>query len=229
MKKGGYLMKKNSWILCLAVTVCCGIMAVVDALWQPPYFVKSAIKAVLFLLIPVILGYRLRFSPFACLRPDRKAILLGGALGAGTFAVIIGGYALLAPFLDLSAIPGALETGVGVTAENFLYVGLYIALCNSLLEEFFFRGFAFLVIKQSAPKTFALCFSAAAFAVYHAAIMKGWFSPLLMLLTLAALFACGLFFNWLDCKRERIWVSWLVHLFANLAINSIGMKLLGMF
>ena len=53
--------------------------------------------------------------------------------------------------------------------------------------------------------------------------------PLLFVLMLAALFGCGLFFDLLDTKRELIWVSWLVHLFANLAINTIGMKLLGMF
>lgn len=211
----------------MAVAICCGIMALVDAVVQPPYFIKSAIKVALFLLIPLILGVKLNFSPFLCLRSDKKAILAGISLGIGTFAVILGGYALLSPFLDLSAIPGALEAGVGVTADNFLYVSLYIALCNSLLEEFFFRGFAFLSLKSVSSNRFAFYFSAACFAVYHAAILKGWFSPVLMLLTLSALFICGLFFNWLDHKRERIWISWLVHLFANLAINTIGMKLMG--
>lgn len=222
-------MKTNTRILCTVVIVCCAIMAVVDAVLQPPYFVKSAIKAGLFLLLPLFLAPRLGFSPFTCLRPDKRSLLLGIGLGIGTLAVILGGYALLSPFLDLSAIPGALEESVGVTADNFLYVGLYIALCNSLLEEFFFRGFAFLTLRQAVTVPFAWIFSAAAFAIYHAAIMKGWFSPVLMILTLSALFACGLFFNWLDSKGERLWVSWLVHLFANLAINTIGMKLLGMF
>ena len=222
-------MKKQFWLLCTAVVFCCAVMAVVDALLQPPYFAKSAIKAGLFLLIPLLLAPRLGFSPFACLYPDKKALLLGIGLGIGTLVVILGGYALLSSFLDLSAIPGALEESVGVTADNFLYVGLYIALCNSLLEEFFFRGFAFLMLRQAFTGPFAWIFSAAAFAIYHAAIMKGWFSPVLLILTLSALFACGLFFNWLDSKWERLWVSWLVHLFANLAINTIGMKLLGMF
>lgn len=222
-------MKKNTWLLCAAVIACCAVMAVVDAVWQPPYFVKSAIKIVLFLLIPILLAPKLGFSPFACLRPDKSAILWGLGLGLGTFGVILGGYWLLSPWLDLTAIPGALEEGVGVTADNFLYVGLYIALCNSLLEEFFFRGFAFLTLRQKIRGPFAWIFSAAAFAVYHAAIMKGWFSPLLFVLMLVALFGCGLFFDLLDAKRERVWVSWLVHLFANLAINTIGMKLLGMF
>lgn len=222
-------MKMHSRILCTVVIACCAVMAVVDAVLQPPYFVKSAIKIILFLLIPILLAKKLQFSPFACLRSNRSALLWGLGLGIGTLAVILGGYALLSPFLDLSAIPGALEKSVGVTADNFLYVSVYIALCNSLLEEFFFRGFAFLTLRQAVTSPFPWIFSAAAFAIYHAAIMKGWFSPVLMILTLSALFVCGLFFNWLDSKRERLWVSWLVHLFANMAINMIGMKLLGMF
>lgn len=222
-------MKKQAWTLCAAVALCCAVMALVDGLWQPPYWVKSAIKIILFLLIPLLLGRYLGISPFSCLRPDKKALVTGLGLGTGTAAVILGGYMLLAPWLDLSAIPAALEESAGVTKDNFLYVSLYIALCNSLLEEFFFRGFAFLALKKLASAPFAFCFSAAAFSLYHAAIMKGWFSPLLFLLTLAALFVCGLFFDRLNFRRERIWASWLMHMGANLAINAIGMKLLGVF
>ena len=43
-----------------------------------------------------------------------------------------------------------------------------------------------------------------------------------------ALFLCGILFNLLDARQERIWPSWLVHMGANLAINAIGMHLLGM-
>lgn len=222
-------MKREAWFLCASVVICCAVMALVDGLWQPPYGVKSAVKVVLFLLIPLLLGKYLDLSPFSCLRPDKKAFLLGFGLGIGTVAVILGGFRILSPWLDLSAIPAALEENAGVTKDNFLYVSLYIALCNSLLEEFFFRGFTFLSLKKLTSSPFAFCFSAAAFAVYHAAIMKGWFSPFLFLLTLAALFGSGLFFNMLNFRRERIWASWLMHMGANLAINAIGMKLLGIF
>ena len=222
-------MKKHSLILCAVTIFGCAAMAVVDGILQPTYFVKSAIKWILFLLIPLLITKKLRFSPFVCLRPRKSAILWGLALGACTFGVICGGYALVSSFLDLSAIPEALETGAGVTRENFLWVSLYIALCNSLLEEFFFRGLAFLTLRQRISGPFPWIFSSAAFALYHAAFMKGWFSPLLYALILAALFVCGLFFNLLDHIQERVWTSWLVHLSANLAINAIGMKLLGIF
>lgn len=220
-------MKRQTLAVCAAVTVCCAVMALTDGLWQPSYWIKSAVKILLFLLVPLVVGRRSGIRPTACLGRDKKAMLFGLGLGTGTALLILVGYRLLSPWLDLSAIPAALEAGAGVTRENFLYVSLYIALCNSLLEEFFFRGFAFLSLKKLTSTPFAFCFSAAAFAVYHAAIMKGWFSPALFLLTLSALFVCGLFFNMLNFRRERIWASWLMHMGANLAINTIGMKLLG--
>ena len=45
-------MKK--YILPLLVIFACAVMGVVDAVVQPGYAVKSAIKIVLFLLIPVL-------------------------------------------------------------------------------------------------------------------------------------------------------------------------------
>ena len=59
-------------------------------------------------------------------------------------------------------------------------------------------------------------------------MLKRLTALLICVLMLAALFGCGLFFDWLDEKRGRIWVSWLMHMGANVAINLIGMKLLGM-
>ena len=96
---------------------------------------------------------------------------------------------------------------------------------NSLLEELFFRGFLFLNLKHRSRR-FAYVFSAGAFAAYHVAMMIGWFSPVLWLLVMAGLFVGGLIFNWLNEKQESIYPSWLVHMFANFAINTIGFILL---
>lgn len=221
-------MKRIRNIVLITVVVCCIIMGLVDGILSPPYAVKSAAKAVLFLLIPVTLIYSCKLPKVKLFARNKKAIFTGLALGILTFAVIIGLYALIGKHLDLQGIPAALEANGGITKDNFLFVGLYIAFCNSLLEEFFFRGFAFLSLRRTTDPALAHCFSAGAFALYHCAFMGGWFSPALFILTVIALFACGLLFNYLNQKHECIWTSWLLHLFANLAINTIGMHLLGM-
>jgi len=238
--------KESKWY-CLVIAVCCLILAWVDGYWKPDYGVKAVIKVILFFAVPLVctwwlgrqkenmddrsadIGSAVSLTGFlSVFRPDRRALAWGTGLGIGTMVVILAGYTLLAPWLDLSAIPAAMAANGGITADNFLYVGTWIALCNSLMEEIFFRGFAFLSLKQVSSRKFAYIVSAAAFSLYHAAIVDGWVSPVLFVLMLAALFVCGLFFNWLDESRGRIWVSWLMHMGANVGINIVGMRLLGM-
>ena len=219
-------MTKRHWVIMLAGLIGCGAMALVDGLWQPGYWVKSAVKLALFLALPVAasaLGARdvLRALP-GLFRPQKQALIRAIGLGLGVLVVILGGYFTLGRFFDLTAITGALGDNVGVTGGNFLFVAIYISLANSLLEEFFFRGFLFLGLLDGIPRAFAHSFSAALFALYHIAMMLGWGSPALILLILAALFVGGLIFNRLNEASRCIWPSWLVHLCANLAINTIG-------
>ncbi len=218
--------KKNRLFVCIAVIVCCAVMALVDGVIRPPYAVKSAVKIALFLAFPLGFAYLNKLKPLELLKPEKKSVLLGFLLGGGTFAVVLTAYFVLSPYIDLSAVPSSLAKNAGVTKDNYTLVFTYIALCNSLLEEFFFRGFAFLTLKKVAGTRFAMVFSAAAFAVYHAAMLDGWMDPILTALLLAALFGCGIFFNFLDMKKERIWTSYITHGFANLAINTIGAILL---
>ena len=201
-------------------------MAVVDGVIQPGYAPKSAIKILVFGLIPLILTRFHRELQFTqALRFRRKGFALALGLGLGVYGLILGGYFLVRNFFDFSGIAGSLLDNAGVSKENFLYVSLYISLVNSLLEELFFRGFLFLNLKHRSRR-FAYVFSAGAFAAYHVAMMIGWFSPVLWLLVMAGLFVGGLIFNWLNEKQESIYPSWLVHMFANFAINTIGFILL---
>lgn len=221
-------MKKDRLRICLSVLLCCLVMALTDGVWKPAYAVKSAVKILLFLCVPLVYTIFRRLSPASLFRPDKTAVLMGLVLGSVTFAIIISGYLLLRNYIDFSFIPGSLMENGGISADNFLYVSLYIAFCNSLLEEFFFRGFAYLTLKKVCTPLWATLFSAGAFALYHGGMLDGWFSPLLYIGTLIALFVCGLFFNYLNTRSQRIWVSWLTHMGANLAINTVGMILLGM-
>lgn len=221
-------MKKRSIILVITVTViCCLAMALVDGVLRPGYAVKSAIKLAMFMLIPLIASKIDRDVLYlSLLRPKKKGLLPAIGLGVGIYAVILGGYFLLSPFFDFSQIAGALTENAGVTKNNFIYVSLYISFANSFLEEFFFRGFVFTNLKQHAGRKLAYVFSATAFSLYHVAMMIGWFSPALFLLVMAGLMAGGMIFNYLNEKLDTIYCSWLTHMFANFAINTIGFILL---
>lgn len=220
--------KKNTWVIITLIIISCVIMAIVDGVIQPGYAVKSAVKIVLFLALPLIYSHFDKSLNIKSLfKIDKRSLVKSICLGIPVYAIIVVGYLLLKDVFDFSAITGALTDGVGVNRDNFVFVSLYISFINSLLEEFFFRGFAFLSLKKLVSRKFAYILSASAFALYHIAMMIGWFSPLLFILVMLGLFAGGVIFNYLNEKSENIYTSWLVHAFANFGINTVGFILFG--
>ena len=218
-------MNKKIYIPVLVVFACV-VMGIVDAVIQPGYVAKSAIKMVLFLLIPAICSVVYKECNLKqLLKPTRKGFLIAIALGLAVYAVILGAYMAVKNVFDFSSLVGSLNETTGVNKSNFIWVSVYISFANSFLEEFFFRGFAFLVIKKLFKKSFAYVFSAMAFALYHIAMMIGWFALPVILISLFGLFAGGIIFNKFDEKNENIYLSWLVHMFANFATNTIGFML----
>lgn len=220
--------RKKSAAVMTIVALCCVIMAVVDGIWQPEYFIKSAVKAGLFLIFPVLYSVFIgKLGLKRLLKANKKGMKLAIMLCVPTYMLIVGAYILLKDVFDFSAVTSALTNNIGVTKDNFLLVAIYISFINSLLEEFFFRGFAFLSLKKVAGKRKAYIFSAASFSLYHIAIMTGWFSVNMFLIAIAGLFIGGLILNYMNQKSGNIYTSWFVHMFANFAINTVGFMLFG--
>lgn len=227
MEKAGH----HPALVILFTTLGCLTMFWVERTLAPAYPVKSGLKALTFLGCVGLYGLASRdLMPVrAFRRPGRRELKRGAVLGLSVFLLLLGGYVLLSPWLDLSAIPGNLKAKEGITAATFPIAAAYITFGNSLLEELFFRGFAFLALYRAGCKRLAWGFSALAFALYHVSIMDGWFHPALLLLLTAGLAVAGLLFNALDAKSETIWPAWLVHMGANLAINTVALQLFGIF
>lgn len=223
-------MRKRKEIIAIVtiISVCCAIMAVVDGIIQPDYAVKSAIKILVFLIAPVI--YSLcdkELNLRKIFRWNKKGVGLTFGLAIAVYLIILGAYYVGKDIFDFSGITKSLTANIGVTGKSFVWVALYISFVNSFLEEFFFRGFAFLTIKKLISRKFAYIFSSFMFALYHVAMMIGWFSIGVYFITMAGLFVGGLLFNYLNEKNETIYNSWMVHMFANFAINTIGFILFG--
>lgn len=203
-------------------------MAVTDGVIEPPYAVKSAVKLLFFAAIPGIYLFFTgdeRFRRF--LTPKKARLLPALLLGIGVFAVIVGGYFLLRGKIDFSGAIDSLAGGEGVTKENFPFVAVYISLVNSFCEELFFRGLAFGALSVCSPAARRIFFPLSLSPFIMWAILSGWFSPLLIALFIAALAAAGMIFDRIDDGADSVYPSWIVHLFANLGINTVGMILFG--
>lgn len=220
--------RERACVIGIIVLLACAVMAIVDGIVQPPYIIKSAIKLVCFVAVPIIYMVCSRDDRFrTCLKPNKKRILLAFAIGIGVYGVIVGGYFLLRGVIDFSGITGSLINGEGVTRENFVYVALYISFVNSFCEEMLFRGLAFGALGGAVSRRISYPFSALTFAAYHVAIMTGWFSPLIFVLMIVGLAVGGMIFNRIDDGADSIYPSWIIHLFANLGINTVGLILFG--
>lgn len=216
-------MKKQKYLIIFIVIFACLCMGLVDAVIQPGYAVKSAIKIALFLLLPLIYSFFDKDCDLKSLfRLNKKGIWTALALGAAVYAVVLAAYFVFRGIFDFSALTGSLTSQTGVNKDNFIFVSIYISFANSLLEEFFFRGFAFLTLEKTSSRKFAYIFSASLFALYHIAMMIGWFGLPVVLLAMLGLFIGGMIFNYFNEKYGNIYLSWLIHMFANFAINTVG-------
>ena len=88
------LMDKGKAIgIVVLSVVCCAVMALVETVVEPAYFVKSAIKAAVFLIIPLIFMKISGIKAFGGLSlPNKKAVFGLLLLGAGVYAAVMGAY-----------------------------------------------------------------------------------------------------------------------------------------
>ena len=221
--------EKRLYIL-LAVALFSLAVTYIDAFVHPPYFSKIPIKIVFFLVLPMLyfVFWREERDTLKTLFVFRKnGLAVSVLIGILIYGVIVGGYFLTRNFFDFSGVTKSLTDDMGITADNFLYVAVYISVMNSFLEEFFFRGFGFIMLKKYVNIKFAYFFSPILFAVYHVGMLIGMFHPAVHLLLMFGLIAGGLIFNWLNDRFGSIYPSWFVHMAANFAINTIGFILFG--
>ena len=224
------MIMKKKWVLIGSVLFCALMMTLMDAFLELSYGPRSILKIMMFMIVPMLyfLMYKEDIPKIKQLfQPKKKDFLLALGLGAGVYIIILAAYFIFRSFIDLNTIKDALLENVGVSAENFLFVALYISFVNSLLEEFFFRGYAFILLKNEVKPVTAYLLSAFLFAFYHVGMTLTWFHPVIYVLAMLGLFIGGLIFNAYNDQCGHIYPSWLVHMCANFAINTMGCVLFG--
>ncbi len=214
-------LKKTLWLI-TEVVVICFVMAIIEIFIEPAYFVKSAIKVLLFLVVPVILIKLQKEKVFNdSFSLNRKSLLKLGGLGLVIYGIIMLAFLITKGFFDYSQLVNSLSADQNVSPSGFVPVALYISFGNSLLEEFLFRYIAFLKLSEYTGKKVAYLFSSLAFALYHIAMIGGSFPTPLLLLAVVGLAVGGLIFNYADHKGGSIYNSWIIHMFADFAIMTI--------
>lgn len=213
---------KKKYVIIALTFLCCVIMAVVETVIEPSYWIKSAVKIAVFGGVPLaVLGAFKIKLPKEAFSLNRKTFLAMLGLGAAIYGLIMGAYAITARFFDYSAMVESMTSDQQVDGRNFIFVAAYISFGNSFLEEFLFRLVSFMTLSELSSKKSAYILSSLMFAVYHVAMIGGAFPLPLLILALVGLAAGGFIFDFVDSKSGKIYPSWVVHMFADFAIMTI--------
>lgn len=195
---------------------------------DPSYLIKNIVKWLLFIGTPYAYYRAFGGLGFYDLIPvdqvHRRITKESIGIGIFSFLSIMIVYYFLKGYIDRESIINQLSDENPVSPINIIMVGLYVIFINSLIEEFFFRGFVFLRLYELGYKKMAYIFSSILFGIYHIGIFQTWFSEQITLIALAGLIGSGVLFGYLNSKRLDILNSWIAHALADVAIMVIGLQ-----
>jgi membrane protease YdiL (CAAX protease family) len=168
-------------------------------------------------------------------RPNAAGLAAGLAFGAAVFA------AMLLLYFDWLKPGGTLETvaqgarqkvaGFGIDTKGaFLALAVFYSAVHSLLEEYYWRWFAFGELARWIEWKRAVAVSSLAFAAHHVVVLGAYFGPwswTTWILSLAVAVG-GAFWAWLYRKSGSLYGPWLSHLVIDAAIFTIGYDLVGL-
>lgn len=224
-------MKRKIYII-ISIILLSLLVTYVDAVIKPNYFLKIPFKILAFILIPIlyfIINIDEKNDFKKLFKYKKKDIKKGILIGLPIYIMIVVAYLLTKNFIDFSNVAPNLTNTMGITKNNYFLVALYIPFLNSFQEEFFFRGYGFISLKKKTTRLFAYIFTSLMFAIYHIGMLIGSFDWYVIIILLIGLIIGGCIFNYLNEKNNNIYVSWIVHMFINFGINTVGGILFGIF
>lgn len=161
-------------------------------------------------------------------KPQNWRRSLGIAAGLGIAAIVIfwTAYGLFGDrLLDKDRISESIGRQFVVNAHTVFFVAPVTIFLNSLVEEFFYRGFAFgLLVRRHRRLGYLL--PSAAFTAQHVLFFWSWLAWIPFCLAIAGLIVFALVLQWLYERADSIVAPWLVHICGDVAMMGIAVGLL---
>jgi membrane protease YdiL (CAAX protease family) len=197
-------------------------------LQQATYLVVKCIQFAFPLLwVRVVLREPLGLPP-----ANSRGLLLGAAFSVG---VVASGWFLFdLLFRDTKMFSLAAAeihdkiAQFGIDAPwKYAILGVFYSIVHSLLEEYYWRWFAFRQLRKLVPLWPAILVSSLAFAGHHVIVLSEFFSeaPWLAWLFTSAVAVGGVFWAWLYDRTGSLYSTWLSHLLIDAGVFWIGYEL----
>ena len=156
--------------------------------------------------------------------PENGGWKVSTLLGVGMLIVIFIAYFSIGDKLLRADELTEILDGVGLTvAWKFALAIIFWVFINSVLEEYVFRWFITSKIEQLIGGVWIPIFlSAGIFTVHHTIALAFFIDPLGNFIASLGVFIGGAIFSWLYMRYRSIWVAWVAHAIADVAIFIIG-------
>lgn len=196
------------------------LLVILEQIFGFSYIPKQILRSSLFLVIPLFGIYFIRKSnlkkEIKFEKPTLKELRLPLIMSMVVFLGTIGGYFMLQFMFDAeSSVRGGEE--LGITPDNILIWGFYLSFINSLIEEFFFRGYIFYTLEKKSYKL-AIIVSSLLWSMYHVVIFVTIFQIYTVIFTLIGLFIIGVILAYMNKFGKSFINSWIIHIAADMAV-----------
>lgn len=114
-------------------------------------------------------------------------------------------------FIDIKFITEKINELASINLSNIIFIGFYIIIFNSILEEYFWRSFIFEELYKTINPSLAYIFSAIAFSFHHVVFFYNWFTPLFFAIVTVGLITYALIMNFIWNKYKELFSCWLPH------------------
>lgn len=156
----------------------------------------------------------------------RNDLGLSAAIGLITAALFLTLYGAVGHLLvDKASIAAKIHEQFSVTAGTVLLIAPFTILINSLIEEFFYRGFAFGLIARRRPML-GILLPPTVFTVQHLLFAYHWVGPGTVTIGVVALFVFSLVTQYMYHKADTIVAPWVIHSCGDLAMMAIAVELI---
>lgn len=118
-----------------------------------------------------------------------------------------------------------LEDVASIGIGNLFLIGLYIIVINSLIEEYFWRGFLFEKLSALINPWAVYALTGVGFSLHHIMFYYDWFSVSIFLLVTSGLVAYAMIMNYIFYRFRDLFSCWLIHAFADSAQIFIAFKI----
>ena len=156
--------------------------------------------------------------------PEHGGWMVSTLLGMGMAVVIAIAYFILGDMVLRDEDLYEILEPFGLTVPWKLVLGiLFWIFINSVLEEYVFRWFITSKLEQLVGgKWLPILLSAAIFTLHHTIALAFFIDPLGNALASLGVFIGGVIFSWIYVQYRSVWVAWVAHAIADVAIFAIA-------